>query len=130
MRKRMLYCVLGLFMALLLIPGCSGNVDAEGSTPGSEEQPADVLPLMIMVEDTLYQRDVGVLDPSVTIEDSQILGHVTKNLFNEIPSQNGEGCFVEEGTPYSRCPLPEYPEGMVVYIDHQWQVFLPVDQAS
>lgn len=56
----------------------------------------------------------------------QILGHITKNLANEVPTQNGEACWVEAGMPYARCPLPEYPEGMVAQVRYEWWIFLPV----
>ena len=126
MRKRTLGCVLGLFMGLLLIPGCSGNAGMKASGSASEEQPDNLLPMMIMVEDALYQHDIGMLDSSIKIEDSQILGHITKSLGNEVPTQNGEACWVEEGAPYARCPLPEYPEGMVALVGRGWWIFLPV----
>lgn len=123
-----------MLTVVLLASGCAGSVPEPASSPVPEEQsdnllpPDNLLPVMIMVEDTLYQHDVGALDSSIKIEDSQLLGHITQDIGNEIPTQNGEACWVKEGTPYARCPLPEYPEGMVALIARQWWIFLPVAQ--
>lgn len=128
MSKRLLSIFL---FAALLLSGCNGS----GLAPSPAPSPVithhpDKLPILMMVEGTLYQHAVGILDPSIKIEDSQILGYITTNYANTVPAQNGEACGVPEGAPYARCPLEEYPEGMVALIARQWWIFLPENQVS
>ena len=122
-----------LLTAVLLASGCTGASPAITPEPSGDAPsmpPPGILPILMMVEDTLYQHDVGVLDSSNKIEDSQILGHIATSYANTVPTQNGEACGVPEGTPYARCPLPEYPEGMVAFMGRQWWIFLPEHQVS
>lgn len=127
MLKRLLCCAAAL---LLLLSGCNAAADPNPTPSFDFNHSPDQLPILMMVEDTLYQSTVGVLDASIKIEDSQILGHITTAYANTVPTQNGEACGVSEGTPYARCPLEEYPEGMVALIDYQWWIFLPENQVS
>lgn len=127
MSKRLLSIFL---FAALLLSGCNAAENPEPTHSFDSNHAPDKLPILMMVEDTLYQHDVGTLDSSVKIEDSQILGYITTNYANTVPTQNGEACGVPEGAPYARCPLEEYPEGMVAFMGHQWWIFLPESQVS
>lgn len=116
MAARKLLCSV---MAVLL------SFTAAGCAPS---QPAAELPLMIMAEDAVYQHGSGALDASVTIEDSQILGHITTVVNNRVPARNGEANFPAAlDAPYTRCPLEEYPDAIVVFFARQWYIFLPLD---
>lgn len=131
MLKRLLYCA---SMLLLLLSGCNATANPDPTHSFDPDHDPDQLPILMMVEGTLYQHAVGTLDPSIKIEDSRILGHITVNYANTVPTQNGEACGVPEGAPYARCPLPEYPEGMVARMPGRivdtWWIFLPENQIS
>lgn len=103
----------------------------EGSESNESMPPPDQLPYLIMVDGTVYQHGIGdgpgVLDASA-VEDSQILGYITSVLGYGIPKHNGEANFGEEGWPYARCPLEEYPDAVVVrFGGFQWWTFFPVN---
>lgn len=126
MLKRLSCCAL----MLLLLSGCNAAADPDPTSSFDPNHPPDQLPILMMVEGTLYQHAVGTLDASIKIEGSQILGYITTNYANTVPAQNGEACGVPKGAPYARCPLKEYPEGMVAFMGHQWWIFLPENQVS
>lgn len=130
MLKRLFCCA---SMLLLLLSGCSGGVETPPPSPTPSPvitHVPDQLPILMMVEGTLYQHAVGTLDPSIKIEDGQILGYITTEYANTVPTQNGEACGVPKGAPYARCPLPEHPEGMVAFMGYRWWIFLPESQVS
>lgn len=126
--------LLSLLTVVLLLSGCNAAANPEPTPSFDLNHDPDQLPVLMMVEDTLYQYGAGTLDPSIKIEDSQILGYIATNYANTVPTQNGEACGVPEGAPYARCPLEEYPEGMVVRmpgrIADTWWIFLPENQVS
>ncbi len=131
-------CLLGL---LLSLSGCGTGSDVinHSQSPSNTTSPSqsssfdpyhdpDLLPVMIMIENIIYQQsDAGTLDASIKIDDSQILGRISKVIGNKRPSHNGESNFLDDGTPYARCPLEEYPDAVVVFYAHEWHIFCPVD---
>lgn len=138
MYKRLICCVAACMLGFLFsLSSCGRGGDDLSQIPSDAISPSqspsfdpyhdpDLLPVMIMVEDTVYQQG-GVLDASIRIDDSQILGCISEVIGNERPSHNGEANFLDVGTPYARCPLEEYPDCIVVFYAHQWYIFHPVD---
>ncbi|MBD5083813.1 MAG: hypothetical protein HDT33_01780 [Clostridiales bacterium] len=144
MFKRLICCFAVCLLCLLLpLSGCDrgGDVIHPSQIPSDTISPSqspsldldpyldypNILPVMIMVEDTIYQQGCGVLDPSIRIDDSQILGRISEVIGNERPSHNGEANFLYVGTRYARCPLEEYSDCIVVFYAQQWHIFHPVD---
>jgi hypothetical protein len=93
---------------LLGVVGCFQNEKEEGL---SDRRP------MIMVNDKIYM-DTGK-EIAVEIDASAVLGLITSSVKStEIPAQNGESNFGNEGAQYAF-----FDDGLIVLIQNEWLFF-------
>jgi hypothetical protein len=105
--KKFFALILGTFY-LLGIVGCFQNEKEEGL---SDRRP------MIMVNDKIYM-DTGK-EIAVEIDASAVLGLITSSVKStEIPTQNGESNFGNEGAQYAF-----FDDGLIVLIQNEWLFF-------